>query len=81
MENRGTPCPAQGIARHQTQQQSFRGYPAGQPPDVGHVSEGLNPLLKLEVAKILLHDIRHGHAQPSREIPRGHHLLFFGIVQ
>jgi hypothetical protein len=41
----------------------------------------LNPLLKLEVAKILLHDIGHGHAQAGREILRGHRLLFSGVLQ
>jgi hypothetical protein len=32
---------------------------------MGDVSESLNPLLEFEVAKIFLHDIGHGHAQPS----------------
>jgi len=81
MENCRTPRPAQGVPRHEAQQQRFRGYPAGQSPDMGDVFEGLNSLLKLEVAEILLHDIGHGHAQPGREIPRGHRLLFPGILK
>jgi hypothetical protein len=40
----------------------------------------LNPLLELEVAKILLHHIRHGHAEPGRKILRGHRLLLAGIL-
>jgi hypothetical protein len=38
-------------------------------------------LLKLEVAKIFLHDIRHGHAQRGREILCSHLLLLLGIPQ
>jgi hypothetical protein len=46
---------------------------------MSYVSESLNPLLKLEVAKIFLHDIRHRHAQPGRKILRGHRLLLARI--
>jgi hypothetical protein len=53
----------------------------GQPPETRDVSERLHLLLKLEMAKILLHDIRHGHAQPGREILCRHHLLLLGILQ
>jgi hypothetical protein len=38
-------------------------------------------LLKLEVSQILLHDIRHGHAQASGEILHRHPLLFLRILQ
>jgi hypothetical protein len=41
----------------------------------------LNPLLQFEVAKVLLYDIGHGHAQPGREILRRHGLLLPGILQ
>jgi hypothetical protein len=38
-------------------------------------------LLKLEVAKILLHDVRHGHAQRRSEILCRHALLLLRILQ
>jgi hypothetical protein len=53
----------------------------GQPPNVRHISQGLNALLQFEVPKILLHDIGHGHAQPGREILSRHRLLLFEILQ
>jgi hypothetical protein len=37
--------------------------------------------LNLKLPKILLHDVRHGHAQCSREILAGHHLLPGRIFQ
>ncbi len=47
---------------------------------MGHVFEGLHALLKLEMAKILLDDIGHGHAQPGREISRRHCAQLGGIL-
>jgi hypothetical protein len=48
---------------------------------MGYVPQGLNPLLKLEVAKIFLHDVWHSHAQPCGEILRRHRLLLRGVLQ
>jgi hypothetical protein len=41
----------------------------------------LNPLLQLEVAKIFLYDVGHGHAQSGGEILRRHCLQLLGILQ
>ncbi len=48
---------------------------------MGHVPERLHSLLELEVAKILLNDIGHGHAQPGGEILGRHRALLVGILQ
>lgn len=81
MKNRGAPGPAQRIPRHEAEQQSLRGDPARQSPDVGHISERLHSLLKLEVAKIFLNDIGHGHAQPGGKVLCRHCALLVGILQ
>jgi hypothetical protein len=38
-------------------------------------------LLQLEVAKILLHDVGHGHAEGGSEVLGGHLLLLFRILE
>jgi hypothetical protein len=48
---------------------------------MGNVPQGLNPLLEIEVAQVFLHHVRHGHAQPRREILHRHSLLFLGILE
>ena len=47
---------------------------------MGHIFEGLHALLKLEMAKILLDYIGHGHTQPGREISRRHCAQLRGIL-
>lgn len=48
---------------------------------MGHVPERLHSLLKLEVAKILLYDVRHRHPQACREILRRHRPLLHSVLQ
>ncbi len=50
-------------------------------PKAGNVSESLDPLLKLEVAKIFLNYIGHGHAQRRGEVLRRHGGLLVRILQ
>jgi hypothetical protein len=38
-------------------------------------------LLQFEVAEILLHDVRHGHAERRSEVLRRHLLLLFRILE
>lgn len=48
---------------------------------MGNVPQGLNPLLEIEVAQVFLHHVRHGHAQPRREILHRHGLFLLRILE
>ncbi|HVI80365.1 MAG TPA: hypothetical protein VM715_19870 [Candidatus Acidoferrum sp.] len=76
MNDNGPPCPAQGVPRHEAQQQRLGRHPIREPPNARHVPERLYTLLQLEVAKIFLHHIGHRHPERGRKILHRHGSLF-----
>jgi hypothetical protein len=81
MHNCGTASPAQGVPRHQTQQQGFGRYPTGKPAKTGYIPQSLNSLLQFEMPQILLHNVRHSHAKASGKILNRHLMLLGRILQ
>jgi hypothetical protein len=81
MNHRGTACPPERVPGHQTQQQRLRRDPTGQPAETGDVAQRLHALLKLKMPYVLLHHIRHGHAQARGEILHRHPVLLFRVLK
>jgi len=72
--------PSSGIP-DQEPRQRLRWHPAGNPSHPRYRPQSLRSLLEFEVAHIFLHHVRHGHAQPRREVLYRHPPLFRGILQ